>query len=291
MMSVIPLICTYCGNRTFVGPDQPPECLTCANRFVPDPLTDRDRFVRPDDVRLHHQTDILQLEEDVWRFSIEPILGIRHFAYFIERPDGNVLMDMQPLLTADLEDWVASKGGIRTVILSHPHYYGAMDEFSNRFRAPIRIHGTDRDWPVGYPNVELFDADVLKLDGELEIHHIPAQFEGGLCLLYQRHEGILFTGDTIMVSPSTGELTAWKNTPRQVPYHIGEFQVIRARLMALDFNQLYASVRSEVRRDAKSLVNVFTRDYLATIAVPSAEDQRRLLTREREVPESDYFFR
>ena len=235
--------------------------------------------------------DILQLEEDIWRICLEPTLGIRHFAYFVERPDGNVLMDMQPLLTADLEDWIASKGGLRVIILSHPHYYGAMDEFSARFKAPIKIHGTDKEWSVGYPNVEFFNFEVLKLGEDLEVHHIPAQFEGGLCLLYKRFGGVIFTGDTIMVSPSTGELTAWKNTPRQVPYQINEFLVIRERLMALDFNQLYASVRGEVRRNAKDLLSAFSRDYIETTAVSSAEAQRHLLTEERGVPESDYFFR
>ncbi len=125
----------------------------------------------------------------------------------------------------------------------------------------------------------------------MEVHHIPAQFEGGLCLLYKRFGGVIFTGDTIMVSPSTGELTAWKNTPRQVPYQINEFLVIRERLMALDFNQLYASVRGEVRRNAKDLLSAFSRDYIETTAVSSAEAQRHLLTEERGVPESDYFFR
>ena len=290
-MSLSPLICTYCGNRTFVQGVESPECLSCANRYVPEPTGDRERFADPDAVRADHRMDIIQLEEDVWRLHVHPVLGIRHYAWFIERPGGNVLMDMQPLLTDDLEAWIASRGGLKTIILSHPHYYGAMDEFSARFEASIRMHVTDKSWPAGYPNVEFFDAETLDLDDAIRVHHIPAQFEGGLCLLYARHGGILFTGDTIMISPSTGELTSWKNTPRRVPYHLEEYRNIRKRIMALKFDQIYASVRGEVRSGAKGLADGFTREYLETTAVPTVEEQRRLLEEEREVPESETFFR
>ena len=109
--------------------------------------------------------------------------------------------------------------------------------------------------------------------------------------MYARHGRILFTGDTIMISPSTGELTSWKNTPRRVPYHLEEYRNIREKILALNFDQIYASVRGEVRAEAKPLADGFTREYLETTAVPTVEEQRRLLEEEREVPESEYFFR
>ncbi len=289
-MSRFPLICTYCGNRVFVEDGESPACRICALRNIPEPK-ERERYVPPDDLRPSHHTEIHQLEEDIWRLYVRPDLGIRHYAYFIRRPAGNLLMDMQPLLTPDAEAWVAAQGGLRTIILSHPHYYGAMDEFSTRFGAPIRMHLTDREWPAGYPKVEYFDAPTLALDDETTVHHIPAQFEGGLCLLYRRHGRILFTGDTLMVSASSGELSAWKSTPRQVPYTWEEFRIIRERIAALEFSQLFASVRGEIREEAKERALNFCAAYADGVAVPDRETQRRLLEEEREVPESETFRR
>ena len=289
-MSRSPLICTYCGNRAFVQKGETPECLICAYRYVPEP-EDRARFEAPEDLRPRHHAEIVQLEEDIWRFYVRPNLGIRHYAYFVQRPEGNVLMDMQPLLTDDLADWIATRGGLKSIVLSHPHFYGAMDEFSARFQAPIRVHATDREWPAGYPNVEFFDAEGLSLDEKLRVIRIPAQFEGGLCLLYARNQGVLFTGDTLMVSPGTGELSAWKSTPRQVPYTLDEFRVIRERILSLDFDQVFASVRGEIRSDAKERADAFCAAYLEATAVPTRQEQRRLLEEECEVPEWEYFRR
>ncbi|MBI2881264.1 MAG: MBL fold metallo-hydrolase [Candidatus Tectomicrobia bacterium] len=289
-MSRNPLVCTYCGNRTFVEAGEEPRCLICAKRYVPGPK-ERPRFARPDDLRPDHHMEIVQLEEDIWRFYTRPDLGIRHYAYFIQRPGGNVLMDMQPLLTEDLAGWIEERGGIRHIILSHPHYYGAMDEFSARFRAPIHVHVSDRPWPAGYPNVEFFETERLSLDGALEVHRIPAQFEGGLCLLFARRRGVLFTGDTLMVSPATGELSAWKSTPRRVPYTREEFRVIREGILRLEFDQIFASVRGEVRSGAKERAAAFCADYLEETAVADREEQRRLLEEDREVPEWEFFRR
>ncbi|MFQ5915685.1 MAG: MBL fold metallo-hydrolase [Nitrospinota bacterium] len=286
----IPLICTYCGNRTFVPEGETPECRICAYRYVPEPKG-RARFERPEALRPRHHVEIVQLEEDVWRFYVRPDLGIRHYAYFIQRPAGNVLMDMQPLLTEELADWIARKDGLKAIILSHPHYYGAMDEFSARFGAPVWVHAADREWTVGYPNVEFLDAETLSLDDDLWVVHVPAQFEGGLCLLYARHRGILFTGDTLMVSPSTGELSAWKNTPRKVPYTREEFRVIRERILSLEFDQLFASVRGEIRSGAKEKAGAFCAAYLGRMALSTQGEQRRLLEEEREFAEWEYFRR
>jgi glyoxylase-like metal-dependent hydrolase (beta-lactamase superfamily II) len=289
-MTGSPLICTYCGNRTFIGEGETPECLICANRYVPEPKA-RVRFKRPDALLPDHHTEIVQLEEDIWRFYVRPNLGIRHYAFFIQRPGGNVLMDMQPILTNDLAAWIGAKGGLKAIVLSHPHYYGAMDDFSTRFHAPVWIHATDRDWAVGYPNVECLDAEDHSFDETLGMIHIPGQFEGGLCLLYARHRGILFTGDTLMVSPTTGELSAWKSTPRQVPYTRDEFHVIREGILALEFDQLYASVRGEIRSGAKEQAASFCASYQDSVAVSTPDDQRRLLEEDRELPEWEYFRR
>ena len=94
-----------------------------------------------------------------------------------------------------------------------------------------------------------------------------------------------------MVSPDSGELSAWKSTPRQVPYTREEFRIIQERIAALEFSQLFASVRGEIREEAKERALAFCAAYADGVAVPDRETQRRLLEKEREVPESETFRR
>ncbi len=41
---------------------------------------------------------------------------------------------------------VSALGGLKAIAISHPHYYSCMQDWAAEFKAPIYLHGDDRQW-------------------------------------------------------------------------------------------------------------------------------------------------
>ncbi len=59
--------------------------------------------------------------------------------------DGCVMWDCVPLATSEAVQYVRSLGGLKAIAVSHPHFYGAVADWSEAFGgAPVYLHGDDR---------------------------------------------------------------------------------------------------------------------------------------------------
>src|SRR6202162_4103383 len=76
----------------------------------------------------------------------EPEFAIGQRALLLQSPGGNLLWDCISLLDDDTIAEVNSRGGIRAIAISHPHFYSSMVEWSERFDAQIFLHAADRQW-------------------------------------------------------------------------------------------------------------------------------------------------
>jgi len=65
--------------------------------------------------------------------GVEPSFAIGQRALLIPDGDGCVMWDCVPLVTAEAVDYVKSLGGLRAIAVSHPHYYGAIADWSAAF--------------------------------------------------------------------------------------------------------------------------------------------------------------
>ena len=55
------------------------------------------------------------------------------------------MWDCVPLVTREAIDYVRSLGGLKAIAVSHPHYYGAVADWSEAFGGvPVYLHGDDR---------------------------------------------------------------------------------------------------------------------------------------------------
>ena len=55
------------------------------------------------------------------------------------------MWDCVPLATREAIDYVRSLGGLKAIAVSHPHYYGAVADWSEAFGGvPVYLHGDDR---------------------------------------------------------------------------------------------------------------------------------------------------
>ena len=139
-----------------------------------------------------------QLQEDLWQSTIHSMGSLNTHAYFLRRPEGNVLF-YNTENEGDFEE-MAERGGIQFQLLSHrdesgPSLNRIKDLFGSRLccsalEAPIVGNDAQVDVTFQVEDHHLGDIDII---------HTPGHTEGSLCFFYKSPYGksYLFTGDTI----------------------------------------------------------------------------------------------
>ena len=114
--------CEQCGAQ-FPESDEPPvSCPVCE---------DERQFVNWKGQTWVAREDLTKRHKLVWRedlgilgVGVEPSFAIGQRALLVREPDGCVLWDCVPLLTAEAVEHIRSLGGLKAIAVWHPHYYG-----------------------------------------------------------------------------------------------------------------------------------------------------------------------
>ena len=89
------------------------------------------------------------------------------FSLLVPTGNGNILWECLSAVTREAVAAIQAKGGIERIIISHPHFYAAMGEWSDALGGvPILLHEADRQWiQRPHPAIEHWsgDEDVLKV--------------------------------------------------------------------------------------------------------------------------------
>lgn len=137
--------CETCGAQFPESAAPPASCPICEDerQFVNwkgqtfltrEALAQRCRLVWRDDL-------------DLTGMSLEPSFAIGQRALLVPGADGCVMWDCVPLATPEAVDHVRSRGGLKAIAISHPHYYGALADWSEAFGGvPVYLHADDRAW-------------------------------------------------------------------------------------------------------------------------------------------------
>lgn len=117
------------------------------------------------------------------------------------------MWDMVALLDQATVDKINALGGLKAIVVSHPHYYTTWADWSRTFRCPVFLAAPDEQW---IQRREAPDAD-LRLLGETYTKILPDKIDGVTAVLTGGHfpgslllhwENTLFVADTILVTPS-----------------------------------------------------------------------------------------
>ena len=142
-----------------------------------------------------------QLQEDLWQSTIHSVGTLNTHAYFLRRPEGNVLF-YNTGDDGDLEK-IAELGGIQFQLLSHRDESGpSLSRIKDRFGSKLCCSALEA--PVIGKDV-LVDITFQVSDqhlGDIDILHTPGHTDGSICFFYKSPYGksYLFTGDTIFQS-------------------------------------------------------------------------------------------
>ncbi len=258
-----------------------PICVTCGVQYAearPDcPICDDERqyvgwggqrWTTLADLRAAgHRGRVEEEGPGIVGIGAEPKTAIGQRALLVRTPQGNVLWDMITHLDDDLVRQVRDLGGVASIAISHPHFYGTMIEWSRAFDAPVFIHEADRRW-VARPDdaVTFWTGDTLEIADGLTLINAGVHFAGGQVLHWRDGEdgrGALLSGDILQVVMDRDWVSFMYSYPNLIPERP---RVVRRALRLLEpypFARVYGAFWGRVvQADGKQAVRRSADRYL-----------------------------
>ena len=197
-------ICTACGSQFNIS--DPKDCKICLDprQFVPPSGQSWTTLSR---LRGTHTNTIERdnIDDRIWSIYTIPKFAIGQRAMLLETPHGNILWDMITLLDEKTARFIDGKGGIKAIVISHPHYYTTYVEWAERFKCPVYISVDDKEWLYREPPEEGMIRFIEGPAGSVEeiVPGVTAiktggHFKGSLVLHWEEK---LFIADTIVTVP------------------------------------------------------------------------------------------
>lgn len=123
-------------------------------------------------------------------------------AFFVTRPDGNLLVD-SPRYTRELVDAFDTAGGIAEILLTHRDDVADADRYAERYDARVWIHADEqRAAPFATDVIEGFDP--VRISHGLSCIPVPGHTRGSVA--YVLEDRMLFSGDSLYWSREAGDL-------------------------------------------------------------------------------------
>ena len=132
------------------------------------------------------------------------------------------MWDCIPLITPEAVEHVRSLGGLKAIAVSHPHFYGAVADWSDAFGGvPIFLHGDDRAMDHAAASRDrAWSGDSHRLSDDIVLVRAGGHFAGGTVLHWRAGadgRGALLTGDIAMVAMDRRSLSFMYSYPNQIP--------------------------------------------------------------------------
>jgi glyoxylase-like metal-dependent hydrolase (beta-lactamase superfamily II) len=261
--------CEQCGAQ-FPGGDTPPRsCPICE---------DERQYVNWKGQTWLTQEQLAQRCRLVWRddlgipgIGLEPSFAIGQRALLLREADGCVMWDCVPLATDEAISYVRSLGGLKAIAVSHPHFYGAVADWSEAFGGvPVYLHAVDRQWITRpYPSIVTWDGESQRLSDDLLLLRAGVHFAGGTILHSRKAaegKGALFTGDIAMVGMDRRSVSFMYSFPNYIPLDAAAVRRIAAVVAPLAFDRIYGAWWGRnIAAHAKPAFDASVQRYLAAI--------------------------
>jgi len=262
--------CATCSTG-FPPSDAPPaECPICLDerQYLP---PGGQRWVTQAELQARCRSDIRELEPGLIGVGAEPGIGIAQRALVITQPGGGVMWDCIPLVTGEAVDRIRAQGGLRAIAISHPHFFTAMNDWSEALGGvPIVLHQELQRHVVNEgPNVTYWSGDTHDLGQGVTLVRGGGHFTGSTWLHWAGGaggKGAIFTADTIMVVPDTRWVSFMYSYPNLIPLPVREVRRIAATTEPFAFDRIYSGWWDRVlESDAKARFAASVERYVQAV--------------------------
>ena len=235
-------LCETCGTQFAPGEQPPTRCPICE---------DERQYIGWSGQRWTTHEELgrrfkLRLEEDdgLLGIGIEGSFAIPQRALWLPTDAGNILWECVSLVTPDAVEALKLRGGVGRIVISHPHFYSSMIEWSEALGGvPILLHEADREWVMrSSPRVEFWSGDSLRLSDGVMLIRCGGHFEGSTALHWAdgaQGRGALFPGDALQVTGDRRHVAFMYSYPNYMPMKPSEVRAMRERLAGLSFDTVH----------------------------------------------------
>jgi hypothetical protein len=263
-------ICEQCGAHVGDGDTRPRACTICE---------DERQFVNWKGQRWLTREELASARKTVWRddlgvtgIGLEPSFAIGQRALLLRENDGCVMWDCIPIATPEAIGHVRSLGGLKAIAVSHPHFYGAVADWSEAFGgAPIYLHADDRKWITRpHPAIVSWTGESHSISSDITLWRTGGHFTGATILHWRSGaggKGALFTGDIVMVAMDRRSVSFMYSFPNLIPLNAAAVTGIADVVTPLSFDRIYGAWWGRnIAEGAKAAFDASVRRYLAAIA-------------------------
>lgn len=227
------------------------------------------RWTTMAELAANHQCELRE-DAGMLGVGIEPAVAIGQRLLLVETGEGNVLWDMIPLVDDAAVEAVRTRGDVRAIAISHPHYYSGMVEWSRALGGvPILLHEDDREWVMRPdPAIELWSGETHELGGGVTLIRLGGHFAGGTVL---HHGDVLLSGDIVMVIPDRRYVSFMRSYPNLIPLPAAEVERIAAALEPWRFERIVGAWWDRVvPRDGNAVVRRSAERYVRALSSSSS---------------------
>ena len=235
------IICTACGTQyqqTFASEAACPICLD-DRQAVPEK---GQSWTNLQELSDDYGVIIRQLNENLYELKMAPSFAIGQRALLVTTAKGNILWDCIALINEPTIEFIKSKGGLKAIAFSHPHYYTTMNEWAEIFNCPIYIHQKDEQWIFNKgEHISLCGEVEKELWDGIRLINIGGHFPGSsiLHVPFLSNEGTILCGDTFYISPNKKHAAVMYSYPNRIPLPIADVQRIKMQMASISFDTLY----------------------------------------------------
>ena len=262
--------CVQCGAQFPESPAPPRACPICE---------DERQFVGWDGQTWLTREELAASHRVIWRddlgipgIALEPSFAIGQRALLLREADGCVMWDCIPLATEEAIAHVRSLGGLKAIAISHPHYYGALADWSAAFgNVPVYLHEADAQWVTRpHPAILRWSGDSLSLSDDMLLLRAGGHFAGGTMLHWRAGaagRGALFVGDIATVAMDRRHVSFMYSYPNYIPLNAAAVKGIAAAVAPLEFDRIYGAWWGRnIETGARLAFDASVARYLSAIA-------------------------
>jgi glyoxylase-like metal-dependent hydrolase (beta-lactamase superfamily II) len=235
-------ICETCGTQYAATPAPRTECPICEDErqyvgWKGQRWTTHEALAAGHTLRLADEAGTLGI-------GLAPDFAINQRALFLPTEAGNILWECLSLVTPEAVAALKARGGVDRIVISHPHFYAAMVEWSEAFGGiPILVHEADQEWVMRpAPQIQFWRGDRLALSNDVTLIRCGGHFPGSTALHWRggpRKGGALFPGDALQVVFDRRHVSFMYSYPNYIPMKPSDVRAMQARLEGLAFDDVY----------------------------------------------------
>jgi glyoxylase-like metal-dependent hydrolase (beta-lactamase superfamily II) len=262
-------ICKACGTQFPESIAPPASCPICcdARQFIP---KSGQEWTTLEELRGSHRNSFREYELNLIGVGTEPEFAIGQRALILQTPHGNFLWDCLTLIDDATVEFIADRGGLCGIAISHPHYYSAMLEWSAAFdNAPIFLHAADREWVMRTGDaIQFWEEAQHELAPGVTLIHCGGHFAGGTVLHWAaaaEGRSALLSGDILQVGPD-GMVSFMFSYPNLIPLPAKAVKRITEAIAPFTYERIYGAWWERViEKDGQTVVEKSVTRYLEAI--------------------------